>query len=66
VARYRQWQEISKFITIVSPVMAQQTPLPKDDEAAQAQAAVDSADGGTAAVLQQEHESAVRSKTELV
>jgi len=50
VARYASQQEISKLITIVSPVMAQQTPLPKDDEAVQLKQAVDSGDGGTAAV----------------
>src|SRR5260370_30822072 len=43
VARYASQQEISKLITIVSPVMAQQTPLPKDDEAGQLKQAVDSA-----------------------
>jgi hypothetical protein len=43
VARYAGQQEISKLITIVSPVMAQQTPLPKDDEAVQLKQAVDSA-----------------------
>src|SRR3979490_3184169 len=41
VARYASQQEISKLITIVSPVMAQQTPLPKDDEAGQLKQAVD-------------------------
>src|SRR6266852_6336605 len=43
VARYASQQEISKLITIVSPVMAQQTPLPKDDEAVQLKQAVDRA-----------------------
>src|SRR5258708_20894705 len=43
VARYASQQEISKLIAIVSPVMAQQTPLPKDDEAVQLKQAVDSA-----------------------
>ena len=44
VARYASQQEISKLITIVSPVMAQQTPLPKDDEAVQLKQAVDRAE----------------------
>src|SRR5216684_3432895 len=63
VARYASQQEISKLITIVSPVMAKQTPLPKDDEAVRREAVVDARrrggpvqpggrqrDGGTAAV----------------
>src|SRR5258708_31656101 len=43
VARYASQQEIFKLIkliTMVPPVMAQQTPLPKDDEAAQLKQAV--------------------------
>src|SRR6266404_4395568 len=44
VARYASQQEISKLIAIVSPVMAQQTPLPKDDEAVQLKQADDRAE----------------------
>ena len=65
VARYASQQEISKLITIVSPVMAQQTPLPKDDEAAQ----LKQADGATAELrqsLQQEHDRAEALEAELV
>src|SRR6266705_342797 len=56
VARYASQQEISKLITIVPPVMAQQTPLPKDDEAAQLKQAVDSATAELRQSLQQEHD----------
>jgi hypothetical protein len=62
VARYASQQEISKLITIVPPVMAQQTPLPKDDEAAQLKQAVDSA----TAELRQEHDRAEALERELV
>jgi len=58
VARYASQQEISKLITIVPPVMAQQTPLPKDDEAAQLKQAVDSATAELRQSLQQEHDRA--------
>ena len=58
VARYVSQQEISKLITIVPPVMAQQTPLPKDDEAAQLKQAVDSATAELRQSLQQEHDRA--------
>src|SRR5258708_35300760 len=58
VARYASQQEISKLITIVSPVMAQQTPLPKDDEAVQLKQAGDSATAELRQSLQQEHDRA--------
>src|SRR5260370_37219379 len=54
VARYASQQEISKLITIVPPVMAQQTPLRKDDEAVQLKQAGDSATAGLRRSLQQE------------
>jgi BA14K-like protein. len=67
VARYASQQEISKLITIVPPVMAQQTPLPKDDEAVQLKQAVDSATAELRQSLQQEHDRGRRrSKAELV
>jgi septal ring factor EnvC (AmiA/AmiB activator) len=66
VARYASQQEISKFITIVSPVMAQQTPLPKDDEAVQLKQAVDSATAELRQSLQQEHDRAEALEAELV
>jgi len=66
VARYASQQEISKLITIVPPVMAQQTPLPKDDEAAQLKQAVDSATAELRQSLQQEHDRAEALETELV
>ena len=66
VARYASQQEISKLITIVSPVMAQQTPLPKDDEAAQLKQAVDSATAELRQSLQQEHDRAEALQRELV
>ena len=66
VARYASEQEISKLITIVPPVMAQQTPLPKDDEAAQLKQAVDSATAELRQSLQQEHDRAVALEAELV
>src|SRR6266849_3969526 len=65
VARYASQQEISKLITIVSPVMAQQTPLPKDDEAVQLKQAVDSATAELRQSLQQEHDRAEALATEL-
>src|SRR6266705_1713754 len=65
VARYASQQEISKLITIVSPVMAQQTPLPKDDEAVQLKQAVDSATAELRQSLQQEHDRAESLATEL-
>src|SRR5712675_1438170 len=65
VARYASQQEISKLITIVSPVMAQQTPLPKDDEAVQLKPAVDSATAELRQSLQQEHDRAEALATEL-
>src|SRR6266704_1622111 len=65
VARYASQQEISKLITIVPPVMAQQTPLPKDDEAAQLKQAVDSATAELRQSLQQEHDRAEALVTEL-
>jgi len=66
VARYASQQEISKLITIVSPVMAQQTPLPKDDEAAQLEQAVDSATAELRQSLQQERDRAEALEAELV
>src|SRR3982074_3564850 len=66
VARYASQQEISKLITIVSPVMAQQTPLPKDDEAVQLKPAVDSATAELRQALQQEHDRAEARAAELV
>jgi methyl-accepting chemotaxis protein len=66
VARYASQQEISKFITIVSPVMAQQTPLPKDDEAVQLKQAVNSATAELRQSLQQEHDRAEALEGELV
>ena len=66
VARYVSQQEISKLITIVPPVMAQQTPLPKDDEAAQLKQAVDSATAELRQSLQQEHDRAEALERELV
>src|SRR6266851_3898739 len=66
VARYASQQEISKLITIVSPVMAQQTPLPKDDEAVQLKQAVDSATAELRQSLQQEHDRAEALEAELV
>ena len=65
VARYATQQELSKLITIVPPVMAQQTPLPKDDEAAQLKQAVDSATAVLWQSLQQEHDRAEALATEL-
>src|SRR6266478_2113618 len=53
VARYASQQEIN-LITIVPPVMAQQTPLPKDDEAAQLKQAVESATAELRQSLQRE------------
>src|SRR6202022_3285398 len=66
VARYASQQEISKLITIVPPVMAQQTPLPKDDEAVQLKKAVDSATAELRQSLQQEHDRAEALEAELV
>src|SRR5438445_5198725 len=65
VARYASQQEISKLITIVPPVMAQQIPLPKDGEAAQFKQAVDSATAELRQSLQQEHDRAEALATEL-
>src|SRR6266446_268816 len=65
VARYASQQEISKLIAIVSPVMAQQTPLPKDDEAVQLKQAVDRATAELRQSLQQEHDRAEALATEL-
>ncbi|WP_245322637.1 BA14K family protein [Bradyrhizobium valentinum] len=66
VTRYASQQEISKLITIVSPVMAQQTPLPKNDETAQLKQAVDSATAELRQALQQEHDRAGALEAELV
>jgi hypothetical protein len=66
VARYASQQEISKLNTMVPPVMAQQTPLAKDDEAAQLKQAVDSATAELRQSLQQEHDRAEALATELL
>jgi hypothetical protein len=66
VARHASQQEISKLITIVPQAIAQQTPLPKDDEAAQLKQAVDSATAELRQSLQQEHDRAEALATELV
>ena len=66
VARYATQQELSKLITIVPPVMAQQTPFSKGDEAAQLKQAVDSATAELRLSLQQEHDRAEALETELV
>src|SRR5258708_11699157 len=66
VARSASQQEISKLIPIVPPVMAQQTPLPKDDEAVQLKQAVDSATAELRQSLQQEHDRAEALEAELV
>jgi hypothetical protein len=66
VARYATQQELSKLITIVPPVMAQQTPLSKDDEAAQLKQAIDSATAELRQSLQQEHARAEALEKELV
>ncbi len=66
VARYASQQEISKLIAIVSPVMAQQTPLPKDDETVQLKQAVDGATAELRQSLQQEHDRAEALEAELV
>ncbi|MFG3592405.1 BA14K family protein [Bradyrhizobium sp. RDI18] len=66
VARYASQQEISKLITFVPPVMAQETPSPKDEEAAQLKQAVDSATAELRQSLQQEHDRAEALETELV
>ncbi|WP_334381769.1 BA14K family protein [Bradyrhizobium sp. AZCC 1577] len=66
VTRYASQQEISKLITIVSPVMAQQTPLPKDDETAQLKQAVDNATAELRQALQQKHDRAEALEAELV
>src|SRR3981189_2452488 len=65
-ARDASQQEISKLITMVPPVMAQQTPLPKDDEAVQLKQAVDSATAEPRQSLQQEHDRAEGAEAELV
>src|SRR5438309_1700138 len=64
VARYASQQEIN-LITIVPPVMAQQTPLPKDDEAAQLKQAAESATAELRQSLQREHDRAEALVTEL-
>ena len=54
------------LITIVPPVMAQQAPLPKDNEATQLKQAVDSATAELRQSLQQEHDRAEALERELV
>ncbi|WFU75144.1 BA14K family protein [Bradyrhizobium sp. CB2312] len=66
LARYATQQESSKLITIIPPAMAQQTPLPRDDEAAQLKQAVDSATAELRQSLQQEHDRAEALEKELV
>src|SRR5260370_38197087 len=66
VARYASQQEISTLITIVPPVMAQQTPLPKDDEAVQPKQAVDSATAEPRQSPPQAHAQAAAPEAELV
>jgi BA14K-like protein len=66
VARHASQQEISKLITIVPQAIAQQTPLPKDDEAAQLKQAVENATAELRQSLQQEHDRAEALATELV
>jgi len=66
VARYVGQQEISGLFTIVPPVMAQQAPLPKDDEAVQFKQAVDSATAEVRQSLQQEHDRGEALEAELV
>jgi BA14K-like protein len=65
VARYVSQQEISKLITIVPQAIAQQTPLPKDDEAARLKQAVESATAELRQSLQQEHDRVEALATEL-
>jgi hypothetical protein len=66
VARHVSQQEISKLITIVPQAIAQQTPSPKDDEAAQLKQAVESATAELRQSLQQEHDRADALAAELV
>ena len=66
VARYASQQEISRLITIVPPVMAQQAPLPKDDEAVQLKQVVDSATAELRQSLQQEHDRVEALEAELM
>ena len=65
-ARYAGQQGIANLITIVPPVMAQQAPLPKDDDATQLKQAVDSATAELRQSLQQEHDRAEALERELV
>jgi hypothetical protein len=66
VARHVSQQEISKLITIVPQAIAQQTPLPKDDDAAQLKQAVESATADVRQSLQQEHDRTEALATELL
>lgn len=66
VARYASQQGISNLITIVPPVMAQQAPLPKDDDTTQLKQAVDRATAELRQSLQQEHDRAEALERELV
>jgi hypothetical protein len=66
VARHVSQQEISKLITIVPQAIAQQTPLPKDDDAAQLKQAVESATADLRQSLQQEHDRTEALATELL
>ncbi|MGY4622482.1 hypothetical protein ACVWY3_000238 [Bradyrhizobium sp. USDA 4486] len=56
----------SSSITIIPPVMAQQKPLPKDEEAAQLKQVVDSATAELRQSLQREHDRAEALEKELV
>jgi methyl-accepting chemotaxis protein len=66
VARYAGHEAIYRLVTIVPPVMAQATSLPRDDEAAQLKQAVDSATAEVRQSLQQEHDRADALEAELV
>jgi BA14K-like protein len=66
LVRHASQQEISKLITIFPQAIAQQTPLPKDDEAAQLKQAVNSATAELRQSLRQEHDRAEALEAELV
>ncbi|MFB9266969.1 BA14K family protein [Bradyrhizobium erythrophlei] len=65
LARHASEQEISKLITIVPQAIAQQTPSPMGDEAAQPKQAVESATAESQQSPQQEHDTALALATEL-
>lgn len=66
LARYAGHEEISRLVTIVPPVMAQETSLPKDDEAVQLKQAIDTATAEVRQSLQQERDRAEALEAELV